>query len=177
MERHWYLSRSWRPNARQIWEIRHSIEQDICVQFHGFYSVSQRDNDPRLDISRKSHRDWRACAPSPNRESSLAEYLHCPCHESVGPGQERGYESTLQSECLSPKTLHKTTKLIPDEPSKCSPTLSELTLCLAMDFRRVFIWTKKRITGCTGFELTAQHWNKSPEKISIHFCMSGYHGM
>lgn len=54
-----------------------------------------------------------------------------------------GYQSILQSEHLLPKTLIKTIKLIPDEPSICFLTLSELSSCLDMDFSGLWNWTKK----------------------------------
>lgn len=112
------------------------MEQDISLHFHGFYSVSRKGKDPRLDLIRKPQRGSHVL-PTAMRPG---QYPYCPCKGLVN---NTGCECTLECKRLSPKTLIKTIKWIPDEPSKCSSAMSELNPCLVMGFSGLWDFTKK----------------------------------
>lgn len=141
MEEHWYISRNWSQCLSHMGDQAWCRTRCMCA-IPWFLRCFMEGDDARLDVIRKSHGDWRACAPT--QWSSLAELSSLSMSwVSESWSSNTGCEPTLQSEYLSSKTLHKTTKLIPDEPWKCSSAFSELIPCLAMDFSGVWNWTKK----------------------------------
>ena len=79
---------------------------------------------------------------------------------------DTGYEPTLHSGCLSPKTSIETIKFIPDEPSNGSSALSELSPCLAMDFSELWNCSKKSNYRLDWF------WINSPEVKQISRAVS-----